>query len=68
MPASVMADDATIADVVGTLNKPLEYVRRVLERMWECKRQFGIALVRIGVTGEGRTPNYRVEHSRGHWE
>jgi hypothetical protein len=55
-------DDATLADVAGHLNAPAEYVRRVLENMWECKREFGAASVRIGVMGEGRAPNYRIEY------
>jgi hypothetical protein len=57
--------DATIADLAGRLNKPSEYVRKILERMWECKRAHGGALVRIGVMGEGRAPNYRIEYSDG---
>src|SRR6478672_2107527 len=32
--------------------------------MWECKRQFGAASVRIGLMGEGRAPNYRIEYAR----
>jgi len=54
--------DATIADVVGSLNKPAEYVRLVLHNMWDCKRQHGEASVRIGITGKGRTPHYLIEY------
>jgi hypothetical protein len=64
MPIISLGDNATIADVTDKLNKPTEYVRRVLENMWDCKRQFGSSLVRIGVLGEGRAPNYRIEYSK----
>jgi hypothetical protein len=70
MPRDIVAADATIRDVVGRLNKPAEYLRRVLEHMYECKREFETAFVRIGVTGNGRAPNYRIEYSKdssGHW-
>src|SRR5260370_18068595 len=56
--------DTTIAEVVGRLNKPAEYVRRVLEHMWDCKRQHGAASVRIGIMGAGRAPNYRIEYHK----
>ena len=64
MPGDIVAADATIRDIVGRLNKPAEYLRRVLEHMYECKREFGTAFVRIGVTGNGRAPNYRIEYSK----
>jgi hypothetical protein len=64
MPAITITGDATIADIVGRLNKPMEYVRSVLEHMWECRREFGSASVRIGVMGEGRAPNYRLEYAK----
>ena len=58
----MLTDEATVADVAGKLNKLTEYIRRVVEHMWECKRQCGMAFVRIGVTGAGRAPNYRIEY------
>jgi hypothetical protein len=38
--------------------------------MYECKREFGTAFVRIGVTGNGRAPYYRIEYTKDssvHW-
>ena len=46
-----LATDSTIADVVSTLDKPIEYVRRVLEKLERCKRAHGDAQVRVGVRG-----------------
>jgi hypothetical protein len=57
-----IATDATVEDIVGRLNAATEYVRRLSEHMWECRREFGMASVRIGVTGAGRAPNYRIEY------
>jgi hypothetical protein len=57
--------NATIGDVVGRLLKPEEYVRSVLGHLHDCKRKHGAAWVRIGVTGEGKAPNYRTESDPG---
>jgi hypothetical protein len=59
-----LGDEATISDVTGKLNKREEYVRHVLANMYDCKRQFGSASVRIGVMGEGRAPNYPLEYPK----
>jgi len=57
--------DATIAVIVGRLRDPVEFVRRVLENMKECEGRFGKpVVVRIGVTGEGVVPHYRIEPKR----
>jgi hypothetical protein len=31
--------------------------------MWSCKKKFGNAFVRIGLTGRGRAPHYKIEYS-----
>ena len=53
--------DATIADVVNSLDKPVEYVRRVLEKLERCRRIHGDAQVRVGVRGRPECPNYLIE-------
>ena len=53
--------DATIADVVDMLDKPVEYVRRVLEKLEQCRRAHGDAQVRIGVRSRSTCPNYLIE-------
>jgi hypothetical protein len=57
-----LPEDATIASVADELNKPVEFVRRVVDHMWNCRRKHGSASVRIGVMGQGRAPNYRIEY------
>ena len=59
-----MAPDATVADVVQTLDRPVEYIRRILEKLEHCRRVHGDAQVRIGVRGQLECPNYLVEYLR----
>ncbi|MDP3898536.1 MAG: hypothetical protein Q8Q62_17840 [Mesorhizobium sp.] len=56
-------EDSTIADAVPNLDKPVEYVRRVLEKLERCKRAHGDAQVRMGVRGRVECPNYLIEYA-----
>jgi hypothetical protein len=58
-----IAADSTIADVVQTLDNPVEYVRRILEKLERCRRAHGDAQVRIGVRGRVECPNYLIEYA-----
>src|SRR5262245_46622038 len=58
---TVVAEKATIADICQTLKKPKGYVRRVLENMINYEKKHGTAFVRIGTTGHGLPPHYRVQ-------
>lgn len=64
VPPTQIASNATIADLVDGLDKPVEYVRRVLERLERCKRAFGNAQVRIAVLSRAECPNYLIEYVR----
>ncbi|RWK44305.1 hypothetical protein [Mesorhizobium sp.] len=64
VPQKAIAADSTIADVVGDLDKPVEYVRRVLEKLERCRRAHGDAQVRVGVRGRSECPNYLIEYVR----
>lgn len=64
VPPTPIAADATIADMIETLDKPVEYVRRVLEKLERCKRTHGDAQVRVGVRGRAEAPNYLIEYVR----
>jgi hypothetical protein len=61
----IIPNDATIHDVMPTLNNPENYVRGVLSRLHECKQARGNASVRIGTTGQGLIPYYRVVYIDG---
>lgn len=64
VPQTPIAADATIADMVDALDKPVEYVRRVLEKLERCKRAHGDAQVRVGVRSRAEAPNYLIEYAR----
>jgi hypothetical protein len=53
--------NATIADVVELLSRPEDYVRGVLGNMFDYRKEHGTAVVRIGTTGTGKAPHYRVQ-------
>ena len=57
-----IAADSTIADVVDVLDKPIEYVRRVLEKLEHCRRVHGDAQVRLSVRSRSECPNYLIEY------
>jgi hypothetical protein len=64
VPPKLIDADSTIASMVEGLDKPVEYVRRVLEKLERCKRAHGDAQVRVGVRGRAEAPNYLVEYVR----
>lgn len=53
--------DATITVIRGRLSDPDAYLRGVLGNMILCRKRYGTAVVRIGTSGEGRAPHYRVQ-------
>jgi hypothetical protein len=53
----------TISDLLNRLGSPEEYVRRVLQTMYEQRGTHGEVSVRIGITGNGHAPNYRVDNA-----
>lgn len=53
--------NAKIADILDRLNNPEEYVRQVVGNMTPVHRRHGSAVVRIGLTGTGFSPHYRVD-------
>lgn len=52
---------SSLSDAMPTLADKEEYLRRMLDNMYKYKKEHGSAAVRIGVTGTGRAPNYRIE-------
>lgn len=64
VPPKLIDADSTIASMVEGLDKPVEYVRRVLEKLERCKRAHGDAQVRVGVRGRAEAPNYLIEYVR----
>jgi hypothetical protein len=60
--APTIPEDSTIADVAAGLSNPVEYVRRVLEKLERCRRAHGNAQVRLGLHGRAECPNYLIEY------
>lgn len=52
--------DSTVATVWPTLTHPEDYLSGVLELAERCRTTHGNAFVRIGITGSGQKPCYRV--------
>jgi hypothetical protein len=58
----MLPPDATLKDVRETLAKPAAYVCGVLDNLYKAAKQHGNAAVRIGVTGSGSMPYYRITY------
>lgn len=56
-----IAANSTILTVRDSLDEAIPYLRAVLEKLWECKRENGDAQVRIGIRNGSGSPNYRIE-------
>lgn len=54
--------DATLRDVVTLLDKPENFVRQVVGVMHKAAKECGEVVMRLGITGTGHAPNYRIEH------
>jgi hypothetical protein len=71
MPVTRLRPSDTLSDILDTLKEPSEYVRGVLGNLMTCKKEHGSACVRIGTTGGGISPHYRIEpdgaFSRDDW-
>jgi hypothetical protein len=52
--------EATIASIQHLLADQEKFVRTVLGSMAKCRREHGNAFVRIGITGEGKVPYYKL--------
>ena len=61
MQSGLIPEDASLLDVMPTLQKPEEYVRVILENLFKCERGHDSCSVRIGITGEGKSPYYRID-------
>jgi hypothetical protein len=60
MARDVIAPDSTLEDVESTLLDAEKLVANVLWTMGACRKENGNALVRIGITGEGKAPFHKV--------
>jgi len=61
-----LSADATIADIMSSLATPEDYLRRVIGTFYQMQKAHGNVTVRIGVTGQGKMPHYRIDDAAGH--
>ena len=61
MPPKIPSN-STVASVWPHLAHSREYVAGVRQKLMTCEKEHGNAHVRIGVTGTGQKPCYRVFH------
>jgi hypothetical protein len=64
MPPKIPAD-STVATVWPHLAHPRQYVAGIRHKMMTCAKSHGNAFVRIGITGTGQMPCYRIFHQAG---
>ena len=58
----VLKSDATLSDVIDTLDRPKHYVGGVLKNLQKCAAIHGNAEVTIGTSGTGKRPYYRTAY------
>ena len=63
--SKALPKDATLHDVLPSLDKPESFVRQVVGVLHEATKGHGNIVMRLGVTGTGQAPNYRIEHAAG---
>lgn len=61
MTRSTIPEDATISDILSKLDNPVDYVREVWRNMMRISARHSSVVVRIGITGVGRRPNYQID-------
>lgn len=61
MANRTISNDAIISDIVASLDNAESYVRAVFGNMVDYRKTHGTAFVRIGTTGQGVVPHYRIQ-------
>ena len=64
MKQTTLPEDVTLADVVKTLTKPEEYVRRAFLSLCNASVARDDLVLRIGRMGTGKAPHYRIDRRR----
>lgn len=64
MPGA-LPTDATLQDLRSTPAETVAFARKVLGVMHTARRDHGTVVMRMGVTGTGQQPNYRLEDASG---
>ncbi len=60
-----LATDATLRDLLSRLADPDAFVSRTFGVMHKAAKTYGDVRMRLGITGTGQYPNYRIEDADG---
>lgn len=58
----MITPDAIVSDIIETLSDPTEYVRQIIRNFVGDQFDRAKAVVRIGVSGQGINPHYKIEY------
>ncbi len=58
---NTLPDDATLRDLLATLDNKDAFVSQVFGVAHHASKEHGDIVIRLGVTGTGKVPNYRIE-------
>lgn len=61
MPRPRLPEDATAITISDTVDNPEEYIRGMLANLHESIKIEKDSQVTIGVTGQGKVPNYKID-------
>jgi hypothetical protein len=64
MPTTI-SNDTSIADIAPTLKDGAMFTARVRQRMIQEQKLHGPVVARVGVTGKGVAPNFRIDTVSG---
>jgi hypothetical protein len=59
MTSTLLHPETTLRSLQAGLS--VEYVRRVLEHLWDCERSLGDALVQVSLTSGETQPDYLIQ-------
>jgi hypothetical protein len=62
-----IASDATLRDITASHFHIDRFTALVLDAMRKAQREHGPVTVRLGVTGAGKLPNFRLDAISGGW-
>jgi hypothetical protein len=64
MPTTI-SNDTSIADIAPTLEDGAVFAAQVRHRMIQEQKLHGAVVARVGVTGKGVAPNFRIDTVSG---
>lgn len=57
--------NATLRDLLSTLDHPDAFISKAFGVINHATKEHGVVVMRLGITGTGKAPNYRIESANG---